>query len=143
MSQDPRSPTRQSTKQTKTVCKHPVTTKEAPTAEHVRDPNATPRPTRPKRAASQVLPIPDLHTSRAPVLRPSVFEEHADRGMEDLEVESTHKSTTSKRSRSPTRRMVDLQIAKKPVVPKRATSSADVPQDEISLYKAIQALARF
>jgi hypothetical protein len=72
-----------------------------------------------------------------------VFEEHADRGMEDLEVESTHKSTTSKRSRSPTRRMVDLQIAKKPVVPKRTTSSADVPQDEISLYKAIQALARF
>ena len=72
-----------------------------------------------------------------------MFEEHADRGMEDLEVELTHESTTLKRSRSLTRCMVDLQIAKKPVVSKRATSSADVPQDEISLYEAIQALARF
>ncbi|KAH8707019.1 hypothetical protein GQ44DRAFT_763788 [Phaeosphaeriaceae sp. PMI808] len=38
--------------------------------------------------------------------------------------------------------MVDLQIAKKPVVSKTATSSTDVPQDVKTLYKAIQALAR-
>lgn len=72
-------------------------------------------------------------------------EEHVDEDAEDagdVEVESTHESTTSKRSRSPTRRMVDLQIAKKPVFPKTATSSTDVPQDVRTLYKAIQALAR-
>lgn len=112
---------------------------------HVVDPNTTPRPTRRKRTALPALPIPDLHTRPAPVLTPSVSEEHADEDAEDAEdaeVESTHESTTSKRSRSPTRRMVDLQIAKKPVVPKTATSSIDVPQDVRTLYKAIQALAR-
>ncbi|KAH7108854.1 hypothetical protein B0J11DRAFT_545513 [Dendryphion nanum] len=38
--------------------------------------------------------------------------------------------------------MVDLQIAKKPVVSKSATSSTDVPQDVRVLYKTVQALAR-
>jgi hypothetical protein len=136
-----------------------VTTKEAPavddvivavehvwlTTQHVVDLNTTPRPTRRKRAAPLALPIPDLQIRPTPILTPSVSEEHADEDVEDVEdaeVESTHESTTSKRSRSPTRRMVDLQIAKKPVVPKTATSSTNVPQDVRTLYKAIQALAR-
>ena len=36
--------------------------------------------------------------------------------------------------------MVDLQIARKPVVPKSATSSTDVPKDARVLYKRVQAL---
>ncbi|KAF2109329.1 hypothetical protein BDV96DRAFT_652175 [Lophiotrema nucula] len=48
---------------------------------------------------------------------------------EDAKVDSTCEATTLKRSRSPTRRMVHLQIAKEPVVPETATSSADVPQN--------------
>lgn len=107
--------------------------------QHVVDSNTTPRPIRQKRAAPPTLSILDLHTRPAPILTPSVSEEYV---AEDVEVESTNESTTSKRSRSPTRRMVDLQIAKKPVFPKTATSSTDVPQDVRTLYKAIQALAR-
>ncbi|KAF1952945.1 hypothetical protein CC80DRAFT_507689 [Byssothecium circinans] len=150
-----RSPTRKSSRLTGTG-KARITTKEAPAVEnvisavehillatqHVVDPNATPQPTRQKRAAPPALPIPDLHTRPALVLAPSVSEEHADEDAEDAEVESTYESITSKRSRSPTRRMVDLQIAKKPVVPKTATSSTDVPQDVRTLYRTIQALAR-
>lgn len=153
-----RSPTRKSSRQTRTG-KARITTNEAPVVEniipaverillatqHVVDPNTTPRPAHQKRAAPPALPIPDLHTRPAPVLTPSVSEEHADEDAEDTEdaeVESTYESITSKWSRSPTRRMVDLQIAKKPVVPKTATSSTDVPQDVRTLYKAIQALAR-
>jgi hypothetical protein len=152
MPQNPGSPTRKSSRQAGTAGKARITTKEAPPVEDViesvehialetqhADPNTTPRPTRRKRVAPPALPILDLHTRPAPVLTPSVSEEQAD---EDTEVESAHESTTSKRSRSPTRRMVDLQIAKKPVVPKTATSSTDVPQDVKTLYKAIQALAR-
>ena len=108
-------------------------------SQHAVDPNTTPRPTRRKRVAPPVLPILDLHTRPAPLLTPSVSEEQGD---EDTEVESAHESTTSKRSCSPTRRMVDLQIARKPVISKMATSSADVPQDVKTLYRAVQALAR-
>jgi hypothetical protein len=84
---------------------------------------------------------------RQPVPLPtsSLSEEHADADTEDAvdaEVESAYKLTTSERSRSPTRRMVDLRIAKKPVVPKTAISSTDVPHDVRTLYKSIQAVAR-
>jgi hypothetical protein len=147
MWQDSRSPTRKSSRQTRAVGKAQITTKEHVllTTQHAVDPNVTPRPTRRKRAAPPAMLIPDLHTKPAPIFTPSVSEEHADEDaedVEDVEVESTHESTTSKRSRSPTRHMVDLHIAKKPVVCKMATSSTDVPQDVRTLYKAIQALAR-
>jgi hypothetical protein len=148
MSQDLRSPTKKSSRQTRAMNKARITTKETSAVDDVIvvvDLNATPRPTRRKRAAPPALPIPDLQTRPAPILTPSVSEEHADEDIEDVEdaeVESIQESTTSKRSRSPTRRMVDLQIAKKPVVSKTATSSTDVPQDVRTLYKAIQALAR-
>lgn len=84
--------------------------------QHAVGPNTTPRPTRRKRVAPLAPPIPDLHTRPTPVLTPSVSEEQAD---EDTEVESAHESTTSKRSRSPTRRMVDLKC-----VPARICSRA-------------------
>ncbi|OAL57242.1 hypothetical protein IQ07DRAFT_638598 [Pyrenochaeta sp. DS3sAY3a] len=98
-----------------------------------------------RRAAPSALPIPGLYTSRELALTLKLSEEHADdeaEDAEDAEVESTHESTTSKRSHSPTLRIVDLQIAKKPMFPKTATSSTDVPQDVRTLYKAIQVLAR-
>jgi hypothetical protein len=66
-------------------------------------------------------------------------EEHVD---EDTEIHSTHELTTSNRSRSPTRRIVDLQIAKKPMVPKTNTLSKDVLQAVGTLHKEIRALAR-
>lgn len=110
--------------------------------QHVVDLSVTPRPTRRKRAAPPSLPAPNLHTRPTPVLTPSISEDHIDEEVEDVEVESAYESTTSKRSRSPTRRMVDLQIARKPVVSKSAASSADVPQNVRALYKAIQVLAR-
>ena len=113
--------------------------------QHAVDPHATPRPTRRKRATPPLLPLIDTLTGRAPVLMPRVSEEHASADASDVEiaeVESTCESTTSKRSLSPTRRMVDLQVAKKPVIPKTAISSADVPQDVRTLYKMIQGLAR-
>lgn len=69
------------------------------------------------------LAFPNLHTTPAPVLTPSISEDAED--AEGAEVGSIQESTASKRSRSLTRRMVDLQIAKKPVVPKTATSSTD------------------
>jgi hypothetical protein len=47
--------------------------------------------------------------------------------VEDAEAELTCELITSKRLRSLTCRMVDLQVAKKPVVLKIAISSADVP----------------
>jgi hypothetical protein len=77
---------------------------------------------------------------------PRVSEEHASADASDVEitekVESTCESITSKRSHSPTRRMIDLQVAKKPVISRTATPSADVPQDVRTLFKMIQALAR-
>jgi hypothetical protein len=117
MSQTPQSPTRRSSRQTGTAGRTWATTKEASVVEQ----------------SWLVMP--------APVLTPSVSEEHQyDAG--GAEVESAYESTTSKRSRSPTRRMVDLQIARKPVVPKTATSSKDVPKNVETLYREVQALAR-
>ncbi|KAF1997432.1 hypothetical protein P154DRAFT_524779 [Amniculicola lignicola CBS 123094] len=161
MSQNSRSPTRKSSRQTGTAGKAQITTTETPAVEHVIaavehillttqhdvDPGATatPRPARQKRKAPPALPIPNLHTRPMPVFPHSVSEEHTDEGTEDAEgadVESTRESTTSRRSRSPTRRMVDLQIAKKPVVPRTATSSTDVPQNVRALYKVMQTLSR-
>ncbi|KAF1980433.1 hypothetical protein BU23DRAFT_8594 [Bimuria novae-zelandiae CBS 107.79] len=150
MSQSSQSPTRKPSRQTEIARKARTITTDTPAVvaavghtllatQHVVDPNATPRPTRRKRAAPLALPAPNLHIRPASVLTPSISEEHID---EDVEVESAYESTTSKRSRSPTRRIVDLQIARKPVVSKSATSSTDVPQDVRALYKAIQVLAR-
>jgi hypothetical protein len=160
MSQDSRSPTRKSSR--RTVHNAHTIMEETPGAQnltsavehvllprqHAVDTYATPRPIRGKRATPPLLPLTDMLTGRAPVLMPRVSEEHASADAGDVEIaeaestcEST-RSTTSRRSHSPTRRMVDLQVAKKPVIPKTATSSADVPQDVRTLYKMIQALAR-
>lgn len=162
MSQNSRSPTRKSSRRTGTIRNAHTTMEETEeaqnltsTVEHVLlpkkpavDPHATPRPIRRKCATPPVLSLIDVLTGPAPVLMPRGSKEYVDTDAGDVgidEVESTGdstRSTTSKQSRSPTRRMVDLQIAKKPVIPKMATSSTDVPQDVRIMYKKIQALAR-
>jgi hypothetical protein len=63
-----------------------------------------------------------------------MYKEHVDK---DTKIHLTHELTTSNQSRSPTCCIVDLQIAKKPVVPKITTLSKDVPQDVGTLYKEI------
>ncbi|KAF9731991.1 hypothetical protein PMIN02_000356 [Paraphaeosphaeria minitans] len=152
MSQSSRSPTR-SSRRPRTARKELVSMAEplavenmVAAAEHTlfptQDLNATPRPTRSKRAAPPSLPALNLYTRPAPVLTSSVSDNHVNEDTCDIEPGSTYGSTTSKRSRSPTLRMVDLRIASKPVVSKSATSSVDIPQDVRKLYKAIQGLAR-
>ena len=120
MSQTPISPTRRSSRQAGTTGNKGTTTKEATVVEL------------------------SFFSRPAPVLTPSMSEKHVDDvgDADDAEVDTIHESTISKRSRSPTRRMVDLQIAKKPVISKTATSSKDVPQNVRGLYKNLQALAR-
>ncbi|CAI6342358.1 unnamed protein product [Periconia digitata] len=144
MSQSSRSPTRKSSRQAgvRTTKTEALAEHDLLATQHVVDPNATPRQTLRKRAAPPSLPAPNLHTRPAPVLTPSASEEQVDEDAENVEAQSAYESTTSKRSRSPTRRMVDLQIARKPVVSKSATFSTDVPQDVRVLYKTVQALAR-
>ncbi|KAF2245125.1 hypothetical protein BU26DRAFT_553647 [Trematosphaeria pertusa] len=63
------------------------------------------RPKRRRAALSEIDP-PNQKRQPAPVLMPSVSEEQTDEG---TEVESAHESTTSKRSRSPTRRMTKVK----------------------------------
>lgn len=156
MSQNSWSPTRKSKRQTGIVGKAQNLTTDVPAVEnvvaavehtflamqHVMDPNSTSRPTRQKRAVTPSLSAPNLDTRLVPVLTPSVSERHAGEETEDAEAVSTYESTTSKRLRSPTRRMVDLHITRKPVVHKLATSSTDVSQDVRALYKVIRALAQ-
>ncbi|KAK7177661.1 hypothetical protein PSPO01_16292 [Paraphaeosphaeria sporulosa] len=59
-----------------------------------------------------------------------------------VDAESNAESTASRQSRSPTRRVVDLRIARKPLVPRVVKSSEDVPEDVRALYKAISTLVR-
>ena len=61
-----------------------------------------------RRAAPLALPILDLHTRPAPVLTPSMSEEHANEDAEDAKVKSTYKLTTSKQLRSLTCCIVNL-----------------------------------
>ncbi|KAF2872817.1 hypothetical protein BDV95DRAFT_593227 [Massariosphaeria phaeospora] len=146
------SPARKSSRQTAMAGKAgkaQMTIEEAPAVamQRVVDPDRTPRPARPKRAVRPAPPVPDLHAWPAPVLMPSGSEGVAEdlensEDAENAEIESSHASTNSKRSRSPTRRMIDLQIATKPIIPKTVTSSEDVPQDVRALYKAVRAVAR-
>lgn len=62
--------------------------------------------------------------------------------VDTVDRESNTESTASRQSRSPTRRVVDLRIARKPLVPKVVKSSEDVPEDVRALYKAISTLVR-
>jgi len=116
MSQTPISPTRRSSRQAGTTGNTGTTTKEATVVEQ------------------------SLFSRPVPVLTPSMSEEYVN-DVDDAEDAELDSMISSKRSRSPTRRMVDLQIAKKPVISKTATSSKDVPQNVRTLYKNIQALA--
>ncbi|PVI01082.1 hypothetical protein DM02DRAFT_654856 [Periconia macrospinosa] len=54
----------------------------------------------------------------------------------------TESAGSQARSRSPTKRMIDLKVAEKTVSSKTVKSPADVPEDVRKLYKEIQGLAR-
>jgi hypothetical protein len=148
MSQAPRSPSKISSRIAARKARD--TRNKAPAVEGVIDPNATPRPVRvghkPALAPpAPTIPVPALDGIAMPALTPSVSEGELDIDREDMDrpASSVTESTGSKaRSRSPTKRMVDLRVAEKTVAPKTVKSPADVPEDVRGLYKAIQSLAR-
>ncbi|KAF1972376.1 hypothetical protein BU23DRAFT_162512 [Bimuria novae-zelandiae CBS 107.79] len=58
-------------------------------------------------------------------------------------ISSVTESTGSKaRSRSPTKRMINIKIAEKTVSSRTVKSPADVPEDVRKLYRVVQSLAR-
>jgi hypothetical protein len=118
------------------------TRNKAPAVDVMDDPSVTPRPFRTRRKLAST-PVTALDETAKPALIPSASEDKIGIDREDMEpASSVTESIGSKRSRSPTKRMVDLQVAEKKVVPKTAKSPADVPEDVRGLYRAIQSLAR-
>ena len=110
----------------------------------------TPRPGRVGRHATvgPATSAPTLHGANMPDWPPNYSprdSDHIDRDGMDAPVSrsSVTESTGSKtRSRSPTKRMIDLRVAEKKAVSKMVTSLADVPEDMQKLYKEIRSLAR-
>ncbi|KAI9774939.1 MAG: hypothetical protein M1840_000155 [Geoglossum simile] len=148
MSHAPRSPTKISSRIAARKARD--TRDKALAVEDVIDPNATPRPVRARRKpapapAAPTMPVPALYETAMPELMPSTSEGELDLDREDMDrpASSVTESIGSKaRSRSLTKRMVDLRVAEKAVAPKTAKSPADVPEDVRGLYMAIQSLAR-
>lgn len=152
MSQTPRSPSKTSSR----IAARKVedTKRKTQVVEYVVDPNTTPRPGRVRRKpapgpATPPMPVPALHESNIPEWIPTpsasdgeyINREDMDRPMSSIS--SVTESTGSKaRSRSPTKRMIDLKVAEKTVCSKTVKSPADVPEDVRKLYKEIQSLAR-
>jgi hypothetical protein len=147
MSQALRSPSKRSSR---VAARKAKDTSIGPAVEDAVDPNATPRPARAKgkpvpAPPAPTVPVPDLDEIEMPTLTPSASEGELDivRYKMDRPASSITESTGSKaRSRSPTKRMVDLRVAEKTVVLKTVKSPADVPEDVRRVYKAIQSLAR-
>ena len=147
MSQAPRSPSKRSSR---VAARKAKDTNIGPSVEDVVDPNATPRQARAKdkpapRPPARTVPISDLDEIQMPALTPSASEGELDIFRHDMDrpASSITESTGSKaRSRSPTKRMVDLRVAEKTVALKTVKSPADVPGDVREVYKAIKSLAR-
>ncbi|KAF1995586.1 hypothetical protein P154DRAFT_340040 [Amniculicola lignicola CBS 123094] len=117
----------------------------APAMEDVLDPNVTPRAARTRRKLAPAMSFPALDGAAMPALTPGASEGEVDIDSEEMEcpTASVTESTGSKaRSRSPTKRMVDLRVAEKTVILKAVKSATDVPEDVRGLYRAIQSLAR-
>jgi hypothetical protein len=155
MPERPQSPLKHSKMSSRSTAstKARVTNTDAQAVGYVADPNATPRPgravRRPAQASAPPPPAPALHETALPAWSPAPSasdDEYIDR--EDLNrpmsiLSSVTESTGSKaRSRSPTKRMIDLKVAEKTVSSKTARSLADVPEYVRKLYKEIQSLAR-
>jgi hypothetical protein len=123
MSQPPRSPSKTSSRIA--ARKLEDIRKKAQAVEYVVDPNATPRPGRVGRKpapgpAAPPVPVPALHEANLPELIPTpsasdseyIDRDEIDRPMSSIS--SVTKSTGSKaRSRSPTKRMIDLKLRKR------------------------------
>ncbi|KAI9772513.1 MAG: hypothetical protein M1840_000718 [Geoglossum simile] len=117
--------------------------------EDVIDPDTTPRSVRARRKPAPTppatIPIPVLDKTKIPTLTPNTSEDKldTDKGDVDWPTSSVTESTGSKaRSRSPTKRMIDLRVAEKTVISKTVKSPTDVPEDVRGLYEAIRSLAR-
>jgi hypothetical protein len=126
----------------------------AQAADYGADLNASPRPGRGGRSPAPGLPNPPIHIpalaeTNIPQWIPTSSASH-DKCIDEEDVDqpkssisSVTRSTCSKaRSRSPTKRMIDLKVAEKTVSLKTVKSPADVPEDVRKLYKEIQGLAR-
>ncbi|KAI9695442.1 MAG: hypothetical protein M1820_008627 [Bogoriella megaspora] len=128
--------------------KKAVNTNEASEKDAV-DPNSTPRPVRitrrtvqPPAAADMPNTILDETSTPAWARSASGSEPDMSGGDTGRSLSSVTQSTDSKaRSRSPTKRMVDLRVAEKTLIPEAATKAADVPEDVRGLYRAIRSLA--
>ena len=112
------------------------------------DHNATPRAlrTRPRgiqTPAAAGIPLTPLYEMEMPALTSGALKARLETCEDESRlVSSTRNSTDSKaRSRSPTKRMIDLRVAKKKVNQKKAQSRADIPEDVRELYDAIRSLA--
>ncbi|PSN58779.1 hypothetical protein BS50DRAFT_367819 [Corynespora cassiicola Philippines] len=147
MSQALRSPSKRSSR---VAARKAKDTNIGSTVEDLVDPNTTPRPVRAKRKPAPgppvpIVPVPNLDETQMPALTPSASEGELDIPRYDMDrpTSSITESTGSRaRSRSPTKRMVDLRVAEKTVALKTVKSPADVPGDVREVYKAIQSLAR-
>ncbi|KAI9760489.1 MAG: hypothetical protein M1840_002399 [Geoglossum simile] len=142
MSQAPRSPSKTSSR---IAARKARDTRNKVLVEDVIDLDATPRPVRARHKPAPAPPIPVLDKTKIPTLTSNIPEDRLETGREDVDwpASSATKSTSSKaRSRSPTKRMIDLRVAEKMVISKTAKSPTDVPEDVRGLYKAIRSLAR-
>ena len=151
MSERPKSPLKLSRTRSRTASRTAGETyTDAQPVGYVADPNATPRPGRvrhkPAPASAPPLPALALRNTAVPEWNsaPGASDsDYTDKEDPNRPMSSVTKSTDSKaRSRSPTKRMIDLKVADKTVSSRTARSLADVPEDVRKLYKEIQSLAR-
>ncbi|KAF2835310.1 hypothetical protein M501DRAFT_462650 [Patellaria atrata CBS 101060] len=119
--------------------KYPARNK-AQAGENAFDLDAAPR--RPRRTNPR--PAKVLSETVMPRLTPGVSEgENEDWNQPDSSVTESADSRTSKRSVSPTKRMVDLRVADKRVLQKSVRSQSDVPRDVQELYRKVLSLTTF
>lgn len=110
------------------------------TADNTMDLEAT--PTRPRH--SNLRAAQPLSETAIPNLLPSTSEGEVENlHQPDSAVSESADSRVSKRSVSPTKRMVDLRVADKRIIQKSIQSRLDVPGDVGDLFKKIQSLATF
>jgi hypothetical protein len=102
--------------------------------------DATPR--QPRRNSRK--PAQALGETAMPTLTPTTSENEVEGWYQpEPSIAESAESKVSKRSVSPTKRMVDLRVADKKVIQKSIRTRVDVPEDVQDLYKKIQGVATF